>query len=74
MRTEIPHIAADIKNLISRVSNKLRKSGALVRQSMHEKKKPQSLISDKKFFLEGNNILDSPPRNWKVFTNVNFQS
>lgn len=51
------------------MSNKLRTSGALVRLTMHEKEK-QSLISDKKekFLLEGNDILEWLPRNWKVFT------
>lgn len=39
MRTEIPDVAADIKNLNLRVSNKFIKSGALVRKSMHEKQK-----------------------------------
>lgn len=39
MRTEIPDVAADIKNLNLRVSNKFIKFGALVRKSMHEKQK-----------------------------------
>lgn len=39
IRTEIPNIAADIKKLSLRASSKFIKSGALVRQSTHEKQK-----------------------------------
>lgn len=69
MRTEIPNIAADIKNLNLRVSNKFLKSAALVRQSRHEKQKvksQQSLISDKEVLVEGNNVPDLPLRNSEV--------
>lgn len=42
MRTEIPNVAADIKNLNLRVSSKFIKSGALVRKSMHGKQKQKT--------------------------------
>lgn len=70
MTTEIPEVAAGIKNLSLRVSNKLRKSGALIMQSMHKRKnKALSLL----IFIERNNILNLPSRNQEVFINVNLQ-